>query len=360
MDDCEKKYKKNSREILKRVINFICCILLRILAKITKRKSQIKNWVNNLIEMFGSYSALFGFIGIAVMIVLLVIVFYFSQFKSEVKSDTFWILLNVMVFGVSVFKIKSLLKKQRKFSKKDKHSIKYVYLIFAIYYGICIVISLSKDYIVANYFTTNSPLVIGKYSIEKYTIFKRIWDIMNSFKEAILTVIIFDTAYQMYNFNIIDSQKEYLKQMVKEGRLYVLPEEKDKEHPRIWFIRGDACADIVDDCTRYYFKKNNNYTIKYTKEQAVEIMENRKKLFGEETSNCFYSDDKNEMKYHFYFTLLDFSKIDSKGIDKNEILESIKKELIDLPAEISVKEEKRISERISEWIIDFQSKVNQP
>lgn len=274
-------------------------------------------------------------------------------------------ILNIIIFILYVYYIKEVLKKERQFSHKNKDNIKYVYKIFGGFYIICVSISFSKNYIISNclnymisnYYMSCILVVIKKIlhvEFDGYSVLKISWGILNSLKEAVLAAIIFDTAYQMYNFNLVDSFKRYLDILASKYRLYILPEDSEKETPRIWYILGDCCSDIIEEAGKYHLKSDNNLIIKYSNEQAEEIIEKRKELFKYDRDISFYCDDS---EYYFSFMLLDFSKVLTINFSMKDIMEIIGDRLIKLPIGIEVNDNEGVLKKRKYLIMKLRNRL---
>jgi hypothetical protein len=332
--------------IIYKLINV--CILIS--ENINKPMKKIYTYI------YPKYSILFSF-GKIILKLPVIIYIVFSLLKlNNCNINMIQIILNIIVFIVYVKYVKDVLKTERRFNHQGENNIKYVYLIFGGFYIICVSLSFSKDYIATNYLNYISFQTIKFLDIEidGYSALRILWGVLNSLKEAVVAAIIFDTAYQMYNFNLANSLNDYLGMMISRRRLYILPEDSASENPRIWYILGDRCADIIENLEKYHIKRNDNFIIEYSDEQAENIIENRRRLFDDDSDVSFYSENS---EYYFYFTLLDFSDATTTNFSMREIIEIIKNSLIELPKGLVVKEKKTQLEKLVPFFIKLQKKL---
>lgn len=322
---------------------------------------------NNLIRIdtYKKYSVVVNLAKIILKLPLIIIFVIPTINSISSNIEIVQIVLNIIIFILYVYYIKEVLKKERQFSHKNKDNIKYVYKIFGGFYIICVSLSFSKNYIVSNclnYMISNyymsGILVLMKKNlhvgIDGYSLLKILWGILNSLKEAVLAAIIFDTAYQMYNFNLVDSLKSYIDILASKYRLYILPEDSENVTPRIWYILGDCCSDIIEELGKYHVKSDNNFIIKYSDEQAEEIINKRKELVVYDRDISFYCDDS---EYYFSFMLLDFSNVLTINFSMKDIMEIIGDRLVELPVGLELKENKAFFKKRKYLIMKLQKRL---
>ncbi|MBZ9636170.1 hypothetical protein [Clostridium sp. FP1] len=256
---------------------------------------------------------------------------------------------SVIIFYFYTKEITQLLRESRKYGNKENTDIKYVYILFAIFYCLMVVLSLVKDSI--NEIFNTKQWLITNFTLDKTNVdllFKLTWSASNSLKESILAAIIFDTAFQMFNYDIKDEQRKYLNLLTENGKLYALPEEKSEKYPKVWYIRGDACSDLVDNLGIHKFSISNKYNIDCTNDNCYRILMDRKKLNLDDKNCCYHGGDSDYINgdYYFYFVLIDFENCFQYGISKEDIYNIIRNKLIEFPSGL------KVYERNYEAIID--------
>jgi hypothetical protein len=185
-----------------------------------------------------------------------------------------------------------------------------------------------------------------------------VYNALQILKTSIEISMIKDIIYQMNNWNIHKSFSEYFGEIVRAGKIYILQEERKMSNPRLWFIRGGACADLVDYLSDYHIKKNNKFEIILTETQKQELIEIRKQKGvydendGLDTDNpainpivdpiLFINEKikkierpKKIHEYFFCFSMMDLSYYEEEYI-KQDILGKYRCNLLELPKNTKV------------------------
>ena len=185
-----------------------------------------------------------------------------------------------------------LLKRVRRFSQPNSPSIKTVYWCYLITMFCIAAMSYCKNDIV-ELFNPVLSMPLGWINENEATISDVLniaYNTLQILKTSIEIVIIKDVIYQMNNWNIHKSCSEYFGDMVDAGKIYILQEDKKKEIPRLWYIRGDACADLVDNLSEYHIKQND----KFVNEGYRTLIVGMKRLGIEGYTNWIQNGEKEE------------------------------------------------------------------
>lgn len=271
------------------------------------------------------------------------------------KSIVYIGFLKLILLLHCFIKQNQLLKRVRRFSRAESPSIKAVYWCYLITTFCVIAISYCKNDIdkLFNPVLNMSLEWIEQSEITVRDILHIVYDAVQIAETSIEIVIIKDVIYQMNNWNIYNSFSEYFKELVQKGKVYILQEDKNKSIPRLWFIRGDADADLVDELSKYHIKKDKKFEISLTEKQKQELIDERKRKNVYDENDFLDTDtpainiivepilfihdkfmkkerSKKTHEYFFSFGMMDLSYYEIEYI-KQEILEKYKSKLLEFP-----------------------------
>lgn len=325
--------------------------IFRILLIILQSIEKITLYVDEYIERISAENlALFSFIKCicwAPLLIMLIVKLH----NPENTDIPLLLKLSTIIFVVYTWNIKSILKITRFDGLQEHEKIKEIYKVFGLFYFICVIITFSKEdiinYINLNYIKLDKEVVIFDIKYKCSLWMDIVFISINSIKEAILTAIIFDTFYQTHELTEKQRISSYLDELHREKRIYILFEDQEKERPDLWCIRGDACADRIDEIIKYKMRRNSLKYIDITDEQAQEIIENRISLRIEDDNALMYTEleesdkIKKNRKYDYSFSLQKLEFLDDVLGNEyaQELIDILKEGAIVLPKGVNKIEE---------------------
>lgn len=314
----------------------------------------------NITELIDSIKYIWNFIYILIISLFLYFGSYYLIYYD--KSNNYWIssIPQIILLIWIYCKYSSLLMKVRKLSFNNGINIKLIYTCFIVLMFTIIILSYLKDDFIEYYKSSLniSVNIFTDYNIRLIDILTIVYDFLLVTKTSMEIVMVKDAIFQMNNWNIQKTITEYWEELIEAGRIYILFEDRKKENPKLWYIRGDACNDLVDSLYEYHIKKSNKYVINFTEEEQEQIINNRKNMNLYDPDDCLDSDEitislfdfskqkkgdkakKNE--YFFHVKLIDFSYFDEKFI-KKELIKKYRNKFLILPPSVKAVQPEKIT-----------------
>lgn len=330
--------------VVLKILEFVFGIISPVYIKILKGYKEFKNDYRNVSNFF---------VLILTFPLIILIIWYcmkdVAMATSELSYKDVEAIVRLVVFVIYVITICHIIQEERRYKCDEKLKMNHIYYIFALFHFFSVIVSFSRGTYISLIVKNSSAYktLINYISVDSNLI-NLFWISFISLKEAILSAIIFDAAYQHYKFSRGKSLREYYKKLIENGRIYILDSEKDMDSPRLWIIRGDACADIIDDFEKLGIKSSFDTKIKLDQSLSKKIIDKRKQLGFDDTDTCMGSEDD----YYFCFREFIMDGVYTEDFKQNELMSMVKNGAVVLPieAELSNYQILRVVERITGWL----------
>lgn len=257
------------------------------------------------------------------------------------------------------FRLVALLGKCRKTADEGRYELKGLYMVYIIFLLSIICCEYNLDTLKTAFVNMKLKeyVIMEKYSI--YWIFSCVYKAIQIIQTSIEVALVKDIVFEINGWNISRTIEEYWDELIENQKIYILHEDQHKKIPRLWVIRGDACADIIDYSKEAMIHHSSKEYIELTDVQAKEVLRRRK--IDDNDQYCYEGDSawiltpwKTE---HFY--AVNFIMIDLDYYKENKIEELIKKnreKILQLPSDVKAKERK-IVKRIASYKNKVERKI---
>ena len=167
---------------------------------------------------------------------------------------------------------------------------------------------------------------------------------------SIEVALIKDVVFEINGWNISRTIEEYWDELIENQKIYMLHEDQHKKIPRLWVIRGDACADIIDYSKEAMIHHSSKEYIELTDVQAKEVLRRRK---IDDNDQCCYEGDsawiltpwKTEHFYAVNFIMIDLDYYKENKIE--ELIQKNREKILQLPSDVKAKERKIVKRIVS-------------
>lgn len=248
------------------------------------------------------------------------------------------------------FRLVALLGKCRKTADEGGYELKGLYTVYILFLLSIICCSYNLDTLKSMFVSMNlnEYVIMGGYSI--YWILSTVYKAIQIIQTSIEVALVKDVVFEINGWNISKTIEAYWDELIENQKLYILHEDQHKKIPRLWVIRGDSSADVIDYSQEAMIHHSSKEYIELTDVHAKEVLRRRK---IDDNDQCCYEGDsawiltpwKTE---HFY--AVNFIMIDLDYYKENKIEELIQKnrdKILLLPSDIKAKERKIIKRIVS-------------
>ncbi len=288
-------------------------------------------------------NALTFIINIIILCVIYVVWDFFIDDMQEVKL--FQGVFNTVFMLYAYFRLARLIENIRKTTDEGEYELKGLYNVYICFLlvMICCTYSLEEIKSICVGYNFKEFCVIEDISI--YAILSCAYRGIQIIQTSIGVVLVKDVIFQINGWNIHKTMVEYWGDLLKSQKIYILHEDQHKKVPRLWLIRGDACADIVDYSNKAMIHHSEKEYIQLTDNQSKEILRRRKIKDNEECcyegdSACIFTPWKMEHFYAISLIMIDLDYYKEEEIEK--LVQENKEKILILPSDVKSCERKHV------------------
>ena len=290
-------------------------------------------------------------------LIYLCVVYVFGSFiKIEIKEIQFSEgLLNTFFMLYAYIRLGSMLGKARKTTDEGGYELKGIYKIYIFFLLVTVCCAYNLDAIESRFKCVHLKeyVIVGGYSI--YWVLSCIYKSIQIIQTAIEVALVKDVVFEINGWNISRTIEEYWDELIENRKIYILHDDQHKRIPRLWLIRGDACADIVDYSNEAMIYHSTKEYIKLTDAQAKEILRRRK---IDDNDQCCYEGDsawiltpwKTQHFYAINFIMIDLDYYKEDKIEK--LIQKNREKILLMPSGVKVRERKIVKK-----IVLYKNKV---